>query len=66
MDRADVTEQAIKGVPPVAVVTADAVFGWTLNQMVMAATLIYVLLQIGFLLWKWRRIAKQDKVKISD
>lgn len=35
--------------------------GVTLNQMVATATLIYVVVQIAYLVWKWRREIKDGK-----
>lgn len=48
--------QTAKATPAVA----GAVFsGVTLNETVAIVTIIYVLLQIGYLIWKWRRESSQ-------
>lgn len=50
----DLTSAAAKSAPPVAVLAADTA-GLTLEQWVFIATLIYLALQSGYLLWKWVR-----------
>jgi hypothetical protein len=55
---ADAAGEAAKAAPPVAVVSAGQVLGLTLQDAVYIATLVYVALQAGWLVWKWRRAAK--------
>jgi hypothetical protein len=55
---ADAATEAAKATPPVAVVSAGPVLGLTLQDAVYIATLIYVALQAGWLLWKWWRAAR--------
>lgn len=50
----DFQAETIKAAPAVAGTITSAV---TLNQCVAIATMIYVCLQILYLLWKWRREA---------
>lgn len=45
----DAGTAVIKIIPPVAVWTL------TLNNVLAAVSILYVVLQIAFLLWKWRR-----------
>lgn len=53
--RQEIAQQAAKSAPP-ATVTA---FAWanalTLNEWVAIATLAYIGLQAGYLIWKWIR-----------
>lgn len=51
---AEFAEQALKGSPPVAV-TAGMLAGMQMQDWVFALTLVYLLLQIGYLAWKWIR-----------
>ncbi|HEY5850873.1 MAG TPA: hypothetical protein VIT62_08940 [Lysobacter sp.] len=44
--------------PPLAVVGAQ-VAGLGINWWVAAATLAYIVLQGGYLIWKWRREARK-------
>lgn len=37
----------------------------SLNQWVVALTGVYVLLQIAFLIWRWRRLAKGHKLRLD-
>ena len=50
----DAANEAAKAIPPVAVVAATA-SGMTLNDWVLVVTLIYLVLQIAHLLFKWYR-----------
>lgn len=56
MQKTDLAYEAAKAVPP-AGVSAAALAGFSLNDIVMLATLAYIALQAGFLLWKWYRLA---------
>lgn len=56
----DVTVEAVKLSPPVAVVGTSIAQGWTINNAVGALTILYLLLQIGWLLWRWRRAARGE------
>ena len=61
----DLTSAAAKSAPPIAVLAADTA-GLTLEQWVFIATLIYLALQSGYLLWKWVRDirkARQDRLR---
>lgn len=51
----ETAEQTLKALPAIG---GTAIAGLTLNEWVAVATLIYVVLQIGFLIWKWRQEAK--------
>lgn len=55
-------DQTAKAIPAVAGVTYSTV---TLNELVAIATLLYVLAQLGFLLYKWYW-AHKDRVDNND
>jgi len=61
----DIPVEALKATPPVAVTTAAAATGWDLNTWVGIATLIYIGLQGAYLIWKWRRQARDGIVEGS-
>ena len=42
-------------ISPAVAVTSAAVSGWGVQEWMYAATLIYVILQGLYLLWKWHR-----------
>jgi hypothetical protein len=50
----DFATEAAKGTP--AVVMA----AWTMNDVLIAISIAYVLFQSAYLFWKWRREAKKD------
>lgn len=50
--------EAAKGTPAVA---GAAYSIMTLDKAVMAATLVYILLQTAYLIWKWRKEAKKHR-----
>ncbi|ABM38593.1 hypothetical protein [Polaromonas naphthalenivorans] len=54
----DVLVETAKASPPVAVVTAGLASGWTLNNALTALTILYVVLQIAWLLWRWHRAVR--------
>ena len=58
--KADIAAEAAKASPPVAVAGAT-VAGMPINDLVLWATLIYLVLQIGFLLYRWGRMHFRGK-----
>ena len=59
--KSDVLVEAAKAAPPVAITTAVTVGGLTLNEWVAVATLLYIVLQSGWLVWKWFHAIKDKK-----
>lgn len=57
MGTREVAVEAAKATPPAAVVAANKVMGLDLPTIVALVTLLYLLIQIGHLLWKWRNEA---------
>jgi len=53
--KSDVAAEVAKATPPVTVAGAT-VAGVQVNDLILWATLIYIVLQIGFLLYRWRRM----------
>jgi hypothetical protein len=53
--KSDIITEAAKAAPPVTVAGAT-VAGMQVNDLILWATLIYIVLQIGFLLYRWRRM----------
>jgi len=54
----DITTQAAKSAPPVLVSLIAFVAELSLNNVIGAVTLLYLLLQVAYLLWKWRNERK--------
>ncbi len=46
--------ETAKASPPVAVVAHQISSGWTLSHTLTLLTIVYVGVQLGYLLWKWR------------
>ena len=59
--KSDLASEAIKAAPPIAITTAVTVGGLTLNEWVAIATLLYIVLQSGWLVWKWYHAIKDKK-----
>lgn len=59
--KSDVLVEVAKAAPPVAITTAVTVGGLTLNEWVAVATLLYIVLQSGWLVWKWFYAIKDKK-----
>lgn len=53
--KADIASEAAKATPPVTVAGASFA-GVQVNDLILWATLIYIVLQIGFLLYRWQRL----------
>ena len=59
----DALTEGAKATPPLVVLGKSIAEGWTINNTVGALTVIYLLLQIGWLVWRWRRAAQGVEVK---
>ena len=57
----EIASEAIKAAPPVTVTATALAGGISLNNVIGAATLIYIVLQAGYLIWKWRRDIKRER-----
>ncbi len=53
--KTDIAAEAAKATPPVTVAGATLA-GVTVNELILWATLIYLVLQIAFLLYRWGRL----------
>lgn len=53
--RQEIAQEAYKATPPVAVTGWAWINGMTLEKWVAVATLIYIVLQAGHLVWRWYR-----------
>lgn len=58
------SHDAVRDIGGATLKTVLPVAGWalTLNQWVAIATLSYIALQIGYLIWKWCREARKAGV----
>lgn len=54
------TVEAAKGAPPIVVATGAQVQGWSSADLIAVLTIIYLVLQILWLLWRWHKAAKAD------
>lgn len=59
----DVAAEGAKATPPIAVVGTSIAQGLTINTVVGTLTIVYLLMQIGWLAWRWRRAAQGQEVK---
>lgn len=60
--KTDIAAEAAKAAPPVTVAGATLA-GVTVHDLILWATLVYLVLQIAFLLYRWGRIhfGKKDE-----
>jgi hypothetical protein len=63
--RSEVVSETLRATPPVAAVGVMTVGGLSLSDWVMIATLIYIVLQIAYLLFRWTRLASQPTKAIN-
>ena len=59
----DAVTEGAKATPPLVVLGKSIAEGWTINNTVGALTVIYLLLQIGWLVWRWHKAARGHHVK---
>ena len=60
--KTDIAAEVAKATPPVTVAGATLA-GVTVNELILWATLIYLVLQIAFLLYRWGRLHFGKKVE---
>lgn len=58
--RAEVVAETLKAAPPVAV-AGLTVAGVSVSDIVLIATLLYIVLQIGYLVHRWARLLMTGK-----
>jgi hypothetical protein len=59
--KAVVLHEGVKSAPPVVVAGTAWLFGLTLNDWVAVGTIAYLVLQGGFLIWRWFREYKKKE-----
>ena len=59
----DALTEGATATPPLVVLGKSTAEGWTINNTVGALTVIYLLLQIGWLVWRWHKAASGQPVK---
>jgi hypothetical protein len=59
--KAVVVHEGAKSAPPVIVAGGAWLFGLTLNDWVAIGTIAYLVLQGGFLIWKWVKEYKKKE-----
>lgn len=57
MTRTEIGVEAAKATPPAVVVASNKLLGLDLPTIVALATLLYLVIQIAYLIWKWRNEA---------
>lgn len=63
--RIEVVTEAFKATPP-AVIVSLSVLGVSLSDVVLLATLVYIVLQAGFLIHRWWRMAHRPNTAAAD
>lgn len=53
--------EAAKGAPPTSVAITSQVEDWTMANTVTALTILYLVLQIAWLIWQWRQASKRAR-----
>lgn len=62
----DIALESAKASPPVAVVTASLTYDWTMGHTLTALTIVYVVLQIAWLIWRWHQAATKGQQIEAD
>jgi hypothetical protein len=55
----EIAEEAVKASPPLVVTVGSWLAGLTINEFVGLTTIFYILLQAGYLIWKWTKEYRQ-------
>ena len=67
MDRETIVKavavEGAKAAPPVTVVATNLANGWTMTHTVTALTIMYLLLQAAYLLWRWSNEREDRRAK---
>ena len=67
MDRETILKAAAvegaKAAPPVTVVATKLANGWTMTHTVTALTILYLLLQAAYLVWRWSNEREDRRAK---
>lgn len=56
--QSDLVTEAQKAAPPIVVSVATTIGGMSLQDWVYIATIGYIVLQAGWLIWKWYRAVR--------
>jgi disulfide bond formation protein DsbB len=59
MTQSTIAHELAKATPPVSVALAT-LFGMSLQDWVLVATLVYIVLQAGFLIYRWYRMFRGE------
>lgn len=59
------TVEVAKASPPVAVVAHNIANGWTMSHTATAMVITYTVLQMAYLLWKWRNERTDRRARIA-
>jgi hypothetical protein len=57
----EIAQQAVKSAPPVSLTAFAWITSLTLDKWVAMATLAYIGLQAGYLIWKWWQDIKRKR-----
>lgn len=57
----EIAAEAAKSAPPATVAITAFLGGLSLNNIIGVATFIYIVLQAGYLVWKWRRDMRRER-----
>jgi hypothetical protein len=63
--RQEVASETLRATPALVATAAVTVGGIPLSDWVMIATLIYIVLQIAYLLFRWMRLASQPGKRVD-
>ena len=55
----EVMSELAKASPPIAVVGGAQILNLSLNEWVAVFTIGYIVLQVGYLLWQWRKASNK-------
>lgn len=62
----DLVQAGFQAAPGGTAAIGAQMLGWQMSDILAAASILFVLAQIAYLVWKWRRDARREDERIED
>ena len=62
----DLVQAGFQAAPGVTAATGAQMLGWQMSDILAMVSILFVLAQLCYLVWKWRRDARREDERIED
>ena len=62
----DLVQAGVQTAPGVTAATGAQMLGWQMSDILAMVSILFVLAQFAYLVWKWRRDARREDERIED